>query len=126
VAPREVRPNEVKEIRDKARALEVYASQAMNRDSEQKAAAIRIRAERKAGELLIETKANGQRQSRSQPLKVNVESSDIKSPILSDLGISRDQSSQWQKRRTLRHFLISISPVTNPHSGKSVGRSDTF
>jgi hypothetical protein len=37
--------DEAKELRDKARALEVYAAQAMNTEAERKAAEIRIRAE---------------------------------------------------------------------------------
>ncbi|HMF63000.1 MAG TPA: hypothetical protein VK608_02845, partial [Edaphobacter sp.] len=41
------RIDEVKSIIDKARALEVYAAQAMNTEAEAKAARIRIRAERK-------------------------------------------------------------------------------
>jgi hypothetical protein len=87
--------DEVKEIRDKARALEVYASQAMNRDAEQKAASVRIRAERKTGELLADGKTNGDRHSgRGNNRKLE---SDDATPKLSDLGISRDQSSQWQK-----------------------------
>jgi hypothetical protein len=89
--------DEVKEIRDKARAIEVYAAQALNRDAERQAAEIRIRAERKTGELLKQTKQNGERQDRSQPKKLNVASSDIKPQTLVDLGISRDQSSDWQK-----------------------------
>ncbi len=44
--------DEVAEIRNKARAMEVYAKQAMNLDAERQAVEIRIRAERKAGELL--------------------------------------------------------------------------
>ena len=50
----------MKEIRDKARALEVYAAQALNRDAERKAAEIRVRAERKTGELLKQTKESGE------------------------------------------------------------------
>lgn len=44
--------DEVKEIRDKAIALEAYAKQAMNTDMERAAVNIRIRAERKAGQML--------------------------------------------------------------------------
>ena len=50
------RVDEAKEIRDRARALEVYAKQAQNKEAERTAAEIRIRAERRAGQLLREMK----------------------------------------------------------------------
>ena len=43
--------DEVKDIRDKARAIEMYARQAQNTEAERQAAEIRFRAERKCGEL---------------------------------------------------------------------------
>ena len=44
--------DEVKDIRDKAKALEEYAKQARNVEAERRACEIRLRAERKAGKLL--------------------------------------------------------------------------
>lgn len=46
--------DEVLDIHDKARALEVYALQARNIEAERKACDVRLRAERRAGELLKE------------------------------------------------------------------------
>lgn len=46
------RVDEATDIRDKARALEVYYQQANNTEAERKAIDIRLRAERRAGELL--------------------------------------------------------------------------
>jgi hypothetical protein len=43
--------DEAKDIRDQAIALETYARQAHNIEAERKACEIRLRAERKAGEL---------------------------------------------------------------------------
>jgi hypothetical protein len=48
------RVDEVKELHNKARALEIYAKQAQNLDAEQRAREIRLRAERRTGELLKE------------------------------------------------------------------------
>jgi hypothetical protein len=48
--------DEVKDIRDKALALQHYAKQAMNLEAERQAIEIRIRAERKAGQLMKEIK----------------------------------------------------------------------
>lgn len=49
-----VKPTQAKLIRDKVLALETYARQAMDRDIEVWAAEIRVRAERRLGELLLE------------------------------------------------------------------------
>jgi hypothetical protein len=84
--------DEVKDIRDKALALERYAAQARNVEAERQACEIRLRAERRAGQLLRET----------EKAKPGPEPSDrshrITDPAtLSDLGVSKKQSSDWQK-----------------------------
>ena len=58
--------DEVKDIRDKAMALEHYAKQAKNTDAERKAADIRLRAERRTGELLKDlAKSEGGRPAKN-------------------------------------------------------------
>ena len=111
--------DEVKELRDRAKAFEVYAKQAQNTEAERKAAEIRIRAERRAGQLLKEMKENGQRAAQKDGPSCRVARQDKPAaPVvtakatassaapskpspppakLSDLGITRDQSSKWQQ-----------------------------
>lgn len=57
------------------------------------AAEIRLRAERRAGELLAEMRQKGERKKPGD----NRKTSRSTTSQLSDLGISRDQSSNWQK-----------------------------
>jgi hypothetical protein len=83
--------DEAKELRNQARALEVYAAQAMNTSAERKACEIRIRAERRAGELLREMAGTGQRKRRGRPTEKTSSAT-----TLSEIGITRDQSSKWQ------------------------------
>lgn len=54
------RIDEVKDLRDKAMALELYAKQAKNFEAERKASEIRLRAERRTGELLLALKREDQ------------------------------------------------------------------
>jgi len=93
------RIDEVKSIIDKARALEVYAAQAMNTEAEAKAARIRIRAERKTGELIAEGQRSGQMQTAGDNAGAHrgKQRSSCGTTTLRDFGISRDQSSRWQR-----------------------------
>jgi hypothetical protein len=87
------RVDEVKQIRDKAEAVRVYAKQAGDFELQNKAAEIRLLAERRAGQLLFDMQTTGERQAkeRGRPKKVS-------SPTtLPKLGITRDQSSKWQR-----------------------------
>jgi DNA N-6-adenine-methyltransferase (Dam) len=85
--------DEAKDIRDKAVALEVYARQAKNFEAERKAAEIRVRAERHCGLLLKEMpKAAGGR-----PYQGSYSSDEPRGKTLAELGISYDQSSEWQQ-----------------------------
>jgi N6-adenosine-specific RNA methylase IME4 len=88
--------DEVKEIRDQARAMQVYAEQAKNRSLIENATALRMRAERRIGELLHDMRERGERDSgkgnRNPVLK-----SQANTPKLSDLGVTKSQSSRWQR-----------------------------
>lgn len=87
--------DEVKDIRDKALAMAAYARQARDTDLIEMATEIRVRAERKAGEMLAAMpKARGGQPYKSTPNQsVGVETT----PTLDQLGITYRQSSRWQK-----------------------------
>jgi phage N-6-adenine-methyltransferase len=96
-----VRVDEVKMIHDKAMAMQVYARQAKDRELIGYATEIRLRAERCAGELLAGMeKAKG---TRGQLIGRSVIGGNITEPpideipTLPEMGISKKQSSQWQK-----------------------------
>jgi hypothetical protein len=88
--------DEVKDIRDKALALETYARQAKNIDAEWRACEIRLRAERKAGRLSKELeKAPGARTDLQPPATVAAGST--KQEKLDAAGITEHQARRWEK-----------------------------
>jgi hypothetical protein len=87
--------DEVKDIRDKAEAMRVYARQAQNRTLEVDAAEIRIRSERRLGEMLIESRFAGSLARRGrQPRGPRV-------AILRDIGINKKLSMRTQRLASL-------------------------
>jgi uncharacterized low-complexity protein len=115
--------DEVKEYRDKAKAVEQYAKEANDHDLEHDAALARIRAERKCGELLRDMEkakrgpdknGNGQRSQQTTPEQ---------SKTLSEMGVTKDQSSKWQKLANIpeAEFESAVSlPGAVPSTNKLV------
>jgi len=91
------RVDEAKGIADKATAFQAYARKAKNRDMEYYAAEIRMRAERKAGQLLIEDKAAGRRDAGKGGDRKSPSSSTRVIPSLADFGITYDEAAKWQR-----------------------------
>lgn len=93
--------DEVKDIRDKARALELYARQANDTGLERQVHDIRVRAERRAGQLLSEAPKAVGGQPYQSGRATGRQSTPARQPErpkpLAEVGISKDQSSQWQK-----------------------------
>lgn len=83
--------DEVKDIRDKAQAMAAYARQANDTKLVEWATEIKVRAERKAGQMLSEMP----KLAGARGVGKKVESHDV--TPLSELGISKNQSSRWQK-----------------------------
>lgn len=80
--------DEVKDIRDKAEAMRAYARQAQDLDLMRWSAEIKLRAERRAGEMLGEMEKHpGGRPTQNR-------SHDATS--LKDIGINKNQSANWQ------------------------------
>ena len=108
-----VRVDEAKDIRDKALALEAYYRQARNLDAEREAANVRLRAERRVGELLKELaradvpNPTGRNQhevtstDKTQPQPSISDMARARGPspyaaALADQGMSRQQASRYQ------------------------------
>lgn len=96
------RVDEAKKIRDAAEAVRVYARQARDLEMQNMAAEIRIRAERRAGQLLLEMEKNPGTRGEGRPRKDGTKSrrsseTTAYPPTLDEIGISKDQSSKWQR-----------------------------
>jgi hypothetical protein len=80
-----------KEVADKARAAQVWAERARLGDEQVNLAAVaKLWAERRAGELLIESRENGDRSTGAG-------THESRGAQLSDLGVSKHESSRWQQ-----------------------------
>jgi hypothetical protein len=84
------------DIKNRSVAFQAYAHEARNFELEHMAAEIRVRAEIRAGELLIEMEKAGVRETGRPPkgTKVGTPTSLVK---LSDLGITRTESTKWRR-----------------------------
>lgn len=107
-----VKVDEVKAIRDKAEAMAQYARRANDSEMARWLSEIRVRAERKAGELLAETGERGEREMGRDGRPKNVLTK------LKDIGITYNQSAQWQKIAAIpeakfeKILVASEEPVT--------------
>jgi len=85
--------DEVKQIRGKALALEHYARQALNIQAERRAIEVRVRAERRVGQLLAEVERS---QGKRTDLTSGGEQPKLEQ-IRREANISDWQAKQWQR-----------------------------
>ena len=75
-------------------ALEAYAKQAHNMEAERQCALIRVRAERKCGQMLRDTPSA---QGKRNDIETNLIPSGNEVKTLDEMGIKPRQSAEWQK-----------------------------
>lgn len=110
--------DEVKEIRNRMVAMEAYARQALNEDAERQAREIRIRAERRSGQMLKEMMEMGFIQSVGKPSQKMSDDTTIKK--LNDFNITRDQSSEWQKLAEIPEKVFEAALAENHPSTSGI------
>jgi hypothetical protein len=94
---------DVKKMHDTLEALRAYAAAAKDRQMENLAGELRMRAERKAGQLLIDSRQNGSRQIGGRPLRgeplETIPTGRVSNliPTLKELGVTGKEAMYWQE-----------------------------
>lgn len=104
--------DEVKDIRDKAEAMAAYARQAKDQELILWATEIKVRAERRCGAMLAESeKAKGSEYGSRHFVDGRIERPANPTPRLSDIGITKDQSSRYQQLASMseEHFEAAVA-----------------
>jgi hypothetical protein len=98
----------VKDIRDKAEAMAAYARQAKDSELIQYATEIKVRAERKCGELLARTEKNTGAKGVGKSALPVLEGTP---PTLAEMGISHNESSRYQQLAAMPddHFETAVA-----------------
>jgi hypothetical protein len=118
--------DEVKDMRDKAMALQVYARQAQNFEAERKAQEVRVRAEKRAGELLkVRTAAPRGGDRKSDEYQKSHEMTFDPTPhpeSLQAIGVSKQQASQWRQLADVPDevFEAAIADTDEPLSASRI------
>jgi hypothetical protein len=113
--------DDIKRIRDKAEAVRTYIRlTGASLEAQNYAAEIKIRAERRAGELLAEMKANGDRKGQSGKQKFHDETS------LADLGISKLLSHRWQAEALVSKSDFEAHLARINAAGKELTSADVY
>lgn len=106
---------DAKAVADKSRTLQVWAERArLGADQVNLAAAARLWAERRAGELLIESRQNGERVTGG-PGSAKAESH---AATLDDLGITKHESSRYQQLAEIPEPIFEEAVDTATANGK--------
>ena len=94
--------------------MQAYARQAKDTSLMTQATEIRMRAERRAGELLIEMAVRKERETKGGDRRSKLHAATLIAPKLADLGISKTQSSRWQKLASLDadHFEEKVESAS--------------
>lgn len=112
--------NEVKEVIGKAEAIRHFLRQQGEAvEAQNLAAEIKVRAERRAGELLREMPKNAGAATRSHDVTASP-------PTLSDLGVERMQSSRFQAVASIPEPLFEEHIAATKASGKPLTSNGTL
>lgn len=99
--------DEVKDIRDKAEAMAAYARQAKDQELILWATEIKVRAERRAGEMILHKRSTGEMAAAGGDRKSE---NKIEQTSLKDYGISADQGVRWTTLAEMpaEHFEATV------------------
>lgn len=111
------RVDEVKDIRDKAEAMAAYARQAKDQELILWATDIKVRAERRAGEMLTAMAESGERATQGDGPKfdpANSSSEELSADrpkTLAELGVNKRESHRWQQLASMseEHFETAVA-----------------
>lgn len=101
------RVDEVKDIRDKAEAMAAYARQAKDSELIQYATEIKVRAERRCGELLART----EKHEGGRPTANRSNDATGSALTLAQMGLTKDESSRYQQLAAMPadHFETAVA-----------------